>query len=868
MREFLDNPKFTSKQDQPRENNRRILIDFFDSWTTFEEFEQMGRFDELLYIAGIGSGKCLLYGTKVLMFDGSIKNVEDVKVGEQVMGDDNTPRNILTVAHGYDEMYKITPSFGEPFVVNSEHILSFKVEAKSKIYFGPKYTKNDGNIINMKVTEWFNISQKQKNSLKIWRLKQAKFSHKELPIDPYFLGLWLGDGNSDTAGISTADEEVKEIIYEQARIHGLQVTINANRNKTCPTYVITTGKNGSHGCNCLKNKLRALNLLKNKHIPLIYKTASVEQRLQLLAGLLDSDGHLGQTKAYYEFSNKNETLIDDTIFVSRSLGFRSNKSYRETTCRGEKSWSFRCGISGEINQIPCKILRKIYKKPRKSNNQTHLVRVKSIEKVGTDKYAGFSVDGNHLFCLGDFTITHNSFYSSKATQYIIHRLLCLKDPQSFYNKAKGTKIAFINISTSLAQAKDIVFGEIKNRIDNSPWFQENYPPDQKIKSVLRFPKSIYVLPVGSNEEAPLGYTIFGGIIDEASFHKMTKDKDYAEESYHQIKKRIASRFLKDGVRHGKMCVITSPRYVNDFAERKFREDSSKTTLKRRVPLWEAMPKDTFCGETFDIGKYLSEHKGKMCPIEYERDFIQSPERAMRDFGAQASLAIEAFFRDHNIINEKVNKERRHPFNKLTNSFEEWFYNRRSLPNYDPEKYYIHCDLGLNKGGKGDNAAIAMGRFAGWETYESADGKKEKRPLIKIAYMERISSGPKSEILFSEVRERIYKLKDIGYDIHKILFDGWQSIDSVQTLNSAGFDAAFFSVDRNPEAYHTLKAALLEGRLDYYYYKPFIEELQQLEEVKGNKIDHPRLGKKDVSDCVASICYHSAKGSSGSGVLLH
>jgi len=101
-----------------------------------------------------------------------------------------------------------------------------------------------------------------------------------------------------------------------------------------------------------------------------------------------------------------------------------------------------------------------------------------------------------------------SYVSSMAIVYIIHRLLCLRNPQKYFKFAKGTKIAFVNISKSFSQAKDIVFGEIKNRIDNNQWFQNFYPSDPRIKSKIRMPKNIFILPLGSNEESPLGYNIF------------------------------------------------------------------------------------------------------------------------------------------------------------------------------------------------------------------------------------------------------------------------------------------------------------------------------------------------------------------------
>jgi len=363
-----------------------------------------------------------------------------------------------------------------------------------------------------------------------------------------------------------------------------------------------------------------------------------------------------------------------------------------------------------------------------------------------------------------------SYVSSMAIVYSIYRLLCIQNPQQYFKMAKGTKIAFINVSKSFNQAKDIVFGEIKNRLDNNKWFQTFYPQDKRIKSKIRLPKNIYILPVGSNEEAPLGYNIFGAVIDEASFHTLTRDKDYAEESYGQIKKRIRSRFFSKG----KLFIITSPRYVYDFAEKKFTDDETNPkVLRRRVPLWEALPPEMFSGQKFDLGDYLPTMKGIMVPIEYENEFKQNPERAMRDYGAQPSMAIQGFFNDQDSIKNAVNYNRKHPIDLKTGDLAEWFYNLQSDENYDSDKRFIHIDLGLNREGKGDCAGFAMGKFNGWKEHKSIQGKIEKRPKIFIDFMLRIKARPKDEIRFEEVRQWIYKLKDIGYNIALVTFDGWQ-----------------------------------------------------------------------------------------------
>ena len=456
-----------------------------------------------------------------------------------------------------------------------------------------------------------------------------------------------------------------------------------------------------------------------------------------------------------------------------------------------------------------------------------------------------------------------SFCGSVAIVYTIYRLLCLRNPQEYFHMAKGTRIAFINISKSFNQAKDVVFGEIKNRLQNNKWLQTFYPQDPRIKSKIRMPKNIYILPIGSNEEAPLGYNIFGAVIDEASFHTMTKDKDYAEESYNQIKKRIRSRFLS----RGKLFIITSPRYVYDFAEKKFAEEKDNPKVfKRRTPLWEAMPPETFSGQKFDIGNYLSAFKGTMVPIEYEDEFRQNPERAMRDFGAQPSQAIQAFFSNPDIIEQKVNPLRKDPIDPKTGDFHEWFFNLRSNENYDSDKRFVHIDLALDKSGRGDKVGLVMGKFNGWIETLTPDKRIEKKPKIFIDLIMRIGARPKEEIRFEEIRKIIYRLRDIGYNLNLISFDRWNSVEMLQTLNSAGFKAEIFSIDRTPEAYYTMKSALLDNRIDFYHYKPLIDELKQLEEIKGGKIDHPRGSYKDISDSFATIIYKCSQGVPGLGFL--
>jgi len=116
------------------------------------------------------SGKCILRGTKVLMYDGTIKNVEDIRVGDQVMGDDSTPRNVLETHSGTDTMYKVSNRKGETYTVNSHHILSL-------IYTGKK------NIRDRRERQSYQVIWFDKNK---YKLNYKTFSYKNKSKDDVY----------------------------------------------------------------------------------------------------------------------------------------------------------------------------------------------------------------------------------------------------------------------------------------------------------------------------------------------------------------------------------------------------------------------------------------------------------------------------------------------------------------------------------------------------------------------------------------------------------------------------------------------------------------------------------------------------------
>jgi len=381
----------------------------------------------ILLCAPTGAGKCLGYDTPVLMFDGSIKPVQNIKTGDLLMGPDSNPRTVLSTTWGVGPLYRVTPTKGDPYVVNDAHILSLKMTRG-----GAKYdcSRSDqyapGKIHNISVTEYLAKSRTFRHCAKGWRTGVAFAPQQPLPLDPYFLGIWLGDGDTNRPNICTPDDEILACVRDVAQAHGLSVRIARQEGSAAVMAHIHGEKRGAIHDNVVLDKLRALGVAGNKHIPHLYLTASRQDRLALLAGLLDTDGHM--SNGGFDFVQKSERLAKEVMYLARSLGFAAygGKVTKRCCNTGSDGWYWRIYISGHCNQIPTRIARK--QAAARTIKKDPLLVGLSVEPIGEGKYYGFEIDGDRLFMLGDFTVTHNTIMAS----YLIAASL-----------AKGSRSAFV-----------------------------------------------------------------------------------------------------------------------------------------------------------------------------------------------------------------------------------------------------------------------------------------------------------------------------------------------------------------------------------------------------------------------------------------
>jgi len=424
-----------------------------------------------------------------------------------------------------------------------------------------------------------------------------------------------------------------------------------------------------------------------------------------------------------------------------------------------------------------------------------------------------------------------STFSSIVATYEAYRMLCLKDPVKHFKLMPKSKIAFMNMSLNAQNAKDIVFGDILARIDDCQWFKDNAPRNERKRSVIEFPhKHVYIIPGNSKETFPAGYNIFSAIIDEAAWYIEKKNMQgkitsVAEEIFNSMKRRISSRFGK----FGKIVLISNPRYVDDFIEKKMKEaKTDKTIFARRRALWDVKP-DLKEARMIKIG--YNNRKFKI-PEIFVKDFRLNPELFMRDLMALPVEALEPYIKDWATV------ENAYKSMKIRNIWKQGYLLTDELDRYGGP-CFIHIDLSLNK----DECGFAM--------------VTKYRNLVIALCIAQLLPNKKKEIEFEKVREMVYTLKRKGFNIKKVSLDGWQSIDTIQQLKRKQFDAEILSIDRNLAPYDTLKGLLNEGRFKMPQFQPALNELQRLELVDGKRVDHPAGSDKGITDAIAGACYWAA-----------
>ena len=326
-----------------------------------------------------GEAGCHIIGTKILMYNGTLKNVEDISIKDKLMGDDSKPRNIKSLIRGYDELYDVEHvETGEIYTVNKYHILTLKCNYKVKIEeYANYYLVKSFDCINLKI--------------KIRRYSFNNFNKINIynKVKTYFHSI----NNENIVDISVLDylnlnNHIKSLLF------GFKKEIEF---KEIPLVFDPYVNGGVVGIG-----LDSL-ILPDGHdysIPKVNLINSKKNRLRFLAGLIDTYGVIVNDEFNIYVHTYND-LVNDIKFMVLSLGLYFEFSIRTNVIR----------IYGDgILQIPTKI-HKIYKNTyiNKLNTNSKNISIYNIKIVKNyhGRFYGFKIDRNQRYVMGNLTVTHN-----------------------------------------------------------------------------------------------------------------------------------------------------------------------------------------------------------------------------------------------------------------------------------------------------------------------------------------------------------------------------------------------------------------------------------------------------------------------------
>jgi len=307
--------------------------------------------------------------------------MEGISIGDEIYGDDGELTTVLDKINvGVVPMYEFTLSDGRKVESSADHLWT--------VY-------NKSNTLRTLTTQELIDKKTKSNPFYIPLCEPIIREHKDFLVDPYILGYHLGDGDSKGGRFCTKDNEV---IEEYSKYY----------------EIVDRGDNLHYYAKKLVVDLRKLGIYGNKHIPDEYLYGSVKQRTDLLAGLLDSDGHVnvatsenGKLFSSTVFTNTNEKIVEGFKQLVYSLGMTCSIHKRQRTRKGNLNkvsygvtvWSDNTELF-KIERKKNLIVPKIFNFKR--------VSIKEIKAVGEKQAYCIKVDNkSKLFLTTDCIVTHN-----------------------------------------------------------------------------------------------------------------------------------------------------------------------------------------------------------------------------------------------------------------------------------------------------------------------------------------------------------------------------------------------------------------------------------------------------------------------------
>ena len=432
------------------------------------------RFREVIVEIARKNGKALTISTQLPTPSGW-RTMGEIHPGDYVFGQDGKPSRVIAESEIFHkETYRVTFEDGAVVDTSGDHI--WTVQTKRSRRCANDYLPGKTRQVKRRKYRdggWFETTTKEMfdDPCLIHRRSDGKgveykyrvpmslpveYPEKDLPIDPYTFGYWIGDGSSDGPEITVGLEDLREAsnILESK---GHTCTIKHCHGKA---YKIRLDGKGPGRPNPFKNALHDMLVLNNKHIPDIYLQGSIEQRYELLRGLMDTDGYVSKA-GQCQFVQKSEVIVDQLIELCSSLGIKANKSSKIARCNGKPAgmvymvefWTDKAHSCFHLKRKHNRLKDKLA--PRMSCKS-----IVSIERIPNEPTKCIAIDNpSHLYLAGrQYTATHNTQLCAALNVYML-----MADNES------GAEC--YNCATTTSQAS-LCYGTTNDMIGKNPQLQK------------------------------------------------------------------------------------------------------------------------------------------------------------------------------------------------------------------------------------------------------------------------------------------------------------------------------------------------------------------------------------------------------------
>lgn len=441
---------------------------------------------KLLTVCGMGGlGKCIDVDTLIASPNGYIR-AGDIKVGDKVFTPKNTVANVVDVypQNELKECYEITLSDGRSVVADEEQLFNVKINHLGR-------DSNYGKFKNVPLSEIIEEFNNQKNQLIAegkWDVPNPKrthiyfnvpeaieYEHKDVSIDPYFLGLLIGDGGITTGvGFSNNDQNtldwIRTHLSENYEGYSLKYRSGVDYSISREDYN-PKGKTREENRNVIKSKLSDLGLLgRNSHtkfIPEIYKFNDIETRMELLRGLMDTDGYIAGS-GNTSYTTVSQQLALDFIELVRSLGASAKMIEHSVKYKDSfrKCFEVRFVLPFKMGSVVKNNALKVerYNKRLSGKEFFKKLTVADIKPVGLRETICFRIDDpDHLFLTSDYMIVHNTFEIKHTLETLFG-----SSPNKHWIYIPAGKFTTLQFFQEVYDARDriICFDEADNIVTN------------------------------------------------------------------------------------------------------------------------------------------------------------------------------------------------------------------------------------------------------------------------------------------------------------------------------------------------------------------------------------------------------------------